>query len=115
MVKALQELGTSKPIEDLQALLNNYLHRYGPGQELETATLQKLGIKQNDEGNYIWDTRTMQRIEEVFKRGEIKMPADNYSGDRELTEEEEKQLMEAINKIKSRFKDGFIVSTVLNE
>lgn len=110
-----KERGTSKPIEDLQDLLSNYLHRYGPGQANQTATLQKLGIKQNDEGNYIWDTRTMQRIEEVFERGEIKMPADNYSGDRELTEEEENQLMEAINKIKSRFKDGFNVSTVLNE
>ena len=110
-----KERGTSKPIEDLQDLLSNYLHRYGPNQETETATLQKLGIKQDDEGNYTWDTRTMQRIREVFKRGEIKKPADNYAGFNQLTEEEEKQLMEAINKIKSRFKDGFNVSTVLNE
>ena len=111
-----QERGTNKPIEDLQALLSNYLHRYNEDEKPEAATLQKLGIKQDDEGNYIWDTRTMQRIEEVFKNGEIRMPDTNsQGGQRNLYQEEEKQLIEAINKIKSRFKDGFIVSTVLNE
>jgi hypothetical protein len=111
-----QERGTNKPIEDLQALLSNYLHRYNENEEPETATLQKLLIRQDDEGNYIWDTRTIQRIEEAFENGEIRMPdANSQGGQRNLYQEEEKQLMEAINKIKSRFKDGFIVSTVLNE
>ena len=111
-----QERGTSKPIEDLQALLSNYLHRYNKNDEPVTATLQKLLIRQDDEGNYIWDVRTTQRIEEAFKNGEIRMPDPNsYGGQRNLYPEEEEQLMEAINKIKSRFKDGFNVSTVLNE
>ena len=111
-----QERGTNKPIEDLQALLSNYLHRYNENEEPETATLQKLGIRQDDEGDYIWDTRTIQRIEEAFENGEIRMPdANSQGGQRDLYQEEEEQLMEAINKIKSRFKDGFNVSTVLNE
>jgi len=111
-----QERGTSKPIEDLQALLSNYMHRYNKNEEPVTATLQKLLIRQDDEGNYIWDVRTTERIEEVFKNGEIRMPDPNsYGGQRNLYPEEEEQLMEAINKIKSRFKDGFNVSTVLNE
>ena len=111
-----QERGTNKPIEDLQALLSNYLHRYNENEEPETATLQKFLIRKDDKGNYIWDVRTIQRIEEIFKNGEIRMPdANSYGGHRNLYQEEEEQLMEAINKIKSRFKEGFIVSTVLNE
>jgi|9_EtaG_2_1085328.scaffolds.fasta_scaffold04672_7 hypothetical protein len=111
-----QERGTNKPIEDLQALLSNYMHRYNENEEPVTATLKKLLIRQDDEGNYIWDVRTTQRIEEAFENGEIRMPDPNsYGGQRNLYQEEEEQLMEAINKIKSRFKDGFNVSTVLNE
>jgi hypothetical protein len=111
-----QERGTNKPIEDLQALLSNYLHRYNENEEPETATLKKFLIRKDDKGNYIWDAETNIRIKEAFKNGEIRMPdANSYGGQRNLYQEEEEQLMEAINKIKSRFKEGFIVSTVLNE